>query len=318
CRYGRKLVLFGTMAVQTGFSMLQTLSPNWEVFCFLNFLVGLGQISNWVSAFVLGSELLGKSTRVIFGTLGICIFYAIGYMTLPLIAYFIRSWRMLLFILALPSLLYIPLWWFIPESPRWLLIKGKVQEAEAILRYAAKKNGVTPPAVLFNELELEDMKAKSKQSYSIIHLFKTSNIRTITIINLLVWMILTAEYFGLSLSTPNLHGLATALVMAGKFGTSSAFSMVYVHTAELYPTAVRNMGVGVGSTASRVGSIISPYIFYLGSKVEILIEITSIEMEKTLQWSVKRRKFNPALVTDQQKWTVMYFQFIYLSNITSW
>lgn len=52
--------------------------------------------------------------------------------------------------------------------------------------------------------------------------------------------------------------------MVGKFGITSAFSMVYVYTAELYPTVVRNMGVGVSSTASRLGSILSPYFVYLG------------------------------------------------------
>lgn len=58
--------------------------------------------------------------------------------------------------------------------------------------------------------------------------------------------------------------LSTALVMVGKFGITSAYSMVYVYTAELYPTVVRNMGVGVSSTASRLGSILSPYFVYLG------------------------------------------------------
>lgn len=52
--------------------------------------------------------------------------------------------------------------------------------------------------------------------------------------------------------------------MVGKFGITAAFSMVYVYTAELYPTVVRNMGVGVSSTASRLGSILSPYFVYLG------------------------------------------------------
>ncbi|XP_078405831.1 organic cation/carnitine transporter 2-like [Cetorhinus maximus] len=325
-RFGRKLVIFGTMAIQTVFSLLQALSPNWEIFCILNFLVGLGQISNVVAAFVLGSELLGKSVRVIFATMGAFIPYAIGYMLLPLVAYFIRSWRLLLFILSLSGLLYIPLWWFIPESPRWLLIKGRAQEAEVILRHIAKKNGITPPEVLLNGLELEEMKAESKQSHSIIHLFKTRNIRAITIINFVVWMILTAQYFGLSLNTPNLHGddylncffaaaievpayivawlllqrfprkfslsgslflggvvlffiqpipsnllaLSTVLVMIGKFGATTAFAIVYVYTAELYPTVVRNMGVGVSSMASRLGSIISPYVFRLGFYHEFL------------------------------------------------
>lgn len=52
--------------------------------------------------------------------------------------------------------------------------------------------------------------------------------------------------------------------MVGKFGITAAFSMVYVYTAELYPTVVRNMGVGVSSMASRLGSILSPYFVYLG------------------------------------------------------
>ncbi|XP_060693290.1 organic cation/carnitine transporter 2-like isoform X1 [Hemiscyllium ocellatum] len=325
-RFGRKLVMFGTMAVQTVFSMLQAFSPNWEIFCILNFLVGLGQISNLVAAFVLGSELLGKSIRVAFATVGAFIPYAIGYMALPLVAYFVRSWSTLLFLLSLSGVLYIPLWWFIPESPRWLLINSRIKEAEGLLRRAAKKNGITPPDVLFSDLELEDMKAKSKHTHSIIHLFKTRNIRAITLINLLIWMILTAEYFSLSLNTPNLHGddylncffagaievpayiaswlllqrfsrrfslsstlflggivlffiqpipsslaaISTVLVMIGKFGTTTAFAIVFVYTSELYPTTVRNMGVGMSSMASRVGSIISPYIFFLGIYHEFL------------------------------------------------
>nr|XP_042139932.1 solute carrier family 22 member 5-like isoform X2 [Peromyscus maniculatus bairdii] len=59
--------------------------------------------------------------------------------------------------------------------------------------------------------------------------------------------------------------LSTTLVMVGKFGITSAYSMVYVYTAELYPTVVRNMGVGVSSTAARLGSILSPYFVYLGT-----------------------------------------------------
>lgn len=68
-------------------------------------------------------------------------------------------------------------------------------------------------------------------------------------------------------ASPELYYLATVLVMVGKFGVTAAFSMVYVYTAELYPTVVRNMGVGVSSTASRLGSILSPYFVYLGKSL---------------------------------------------------
>uniref|UniRef100_A0A8D0DWQ6 Solute carrier family 22 member 5 n=1 Tax=Salvator merianae TaxID=96440 RepID=A0A8D0DWQ6_SALMN len=320
-KFGRKNVLFATMGVQTGFGFLQVFSTSWEMFSILFLIVGMGQISNYVAAFVLGTEILGKSIRIIYCTLGVCLFYAFGYMLLPLCAYFIRDWRMLLLALTLPGLLYIPLWWFIPESPRWLIAQGRIQEAENIIRKAAEKNHVRVPDVIFDPMELQDLNSQDRQTYSILDLVRTQNIRCVTIMCVIVWMVISIGYFGLSLDTPNLHGdiyincflsaiievpaytiswlllhhtprrysmagvlflggcvllfiqlvpayltvLSITLVMIGKFGITSSFSMVYVYTAELYPTVVRNMGVGASSMASRFGSILSPYFVYFGT-----------------------------------------------------
>ena len=37
----------------------------------------------------------------------------------------------------------------------------------------------------------------------------------------------------------------------GKFGVAAAFAMVYLYTAELYPTAIRGTAVGACSTVAR-------------------------------------------------------------------
>uniref|UniRef100_A0A8C8WGH5 Solute carrier family 22 member 4 n=1 Tax=Panthera leo TaxID=9689 RepID=A0A8C8WGH5_PANLE len=323
-RFGRKSILFATMAVQTGFSFLQIFSINWEMFTVLFVIVGMGQISNYVVAFILGTEILGKSVRIIFSTLGVCTFFAVGYMLLPLFAYFIRDWRMLLLALTVPGVLCIPLWWFIPESPRWLISQRRFIEAENIIQKAAKMNNKAAPVVIFDPME--ELKLPSQQKILILSLFRTRNIATITIMSLMLWMLTSVGYFALSLNAPNLHGdaylncflsalievpayitawlllqtlprryiiagvlflgggvllliqlvpedynfLSIGLAMLGKFGITSAFSMLYVFTAELYPTLVRNMAVGVTSMASRVGSIIAPYFVYLGAYNRVL------------------------------------------------
>lgn len=64
--------------------------------------------------------MLSKTMRVIFATLGAFLFYCIGYMTLPWIAYGIREWRTLLAVLSMTSVVNIPLWWSV-SSPTKLL-----------------------------------------------------------------------------------------------------------------------------------------------------------------------------------------------------
>ncbi|KAJ8245010.1 hypothetical protein COCON_G00236460 [Conger conger] len=127
-------------------------------------------------------------------------------MMLPLFAYFCRDWRTLLVAMSVPSILYMPLWWLIPESPRWLLSQGRVEEAEAILRGAAKKNRVTVPEVIFPQTEGEQKQFKKEEFHGFLELLKTSNIRHITLILCLVWFTLNIGYVGLSLNTAKLHG----------------------------------------------------------------------------------------------------------------
>ncbi|XP_059554319.1 solute carrier family 22 member 4 isoform X3 [Myotis daubentonii] len=215
---------------------------------------------------------------------------------------------------------------FIPESPRWLISQRRFREAEEIIQKAAKMNNVAVPAVIFDPVELQELRPLKQEKVFILDLFRTRNIATITIMFILLWMLTSVGYFALSLNSPNLHGdaylncflsalievpayitawlllrtlprryiiagvlffgggvllliqlvpadynfVSIGLVMLGKFGVTSAFSMLYVFTAELYPTMVRNMAVGITSMASRVGSIIAPYFVYLGAYNKVL------------------------------------------------
>ncbi|XP_065257488.1 solute carrier family 22 member 16 [Emys orbicularis] len=53
--------------------------------------------------------------------------------------------------------------------------------------------------------------------------------------------------------------------MAGKFAIGVAFGLIYLYTAELYPTVIRSLAVGSGSMMCRVGSIVAPFCVYLTS-----------------------------------------------------
>ncbi|CAD5114653.1 DgyrCDS3703 [Dimorphilus gyrociliatus] len=52
----------------------------------------------------------------------------------------------------------------------------------------------------------------------------------------------------------------TVCSVIGKFFVSMAFAVIYVWAAEVFPTVVRNVGVGGSSMAARVGSLAAPQI----------------------------------------------------------
>uniref|UniRef100_A0A8B9J4M4 Solute carrier family 22 member 6 n=1 Tax=Astyanax mexicanus TaxID=7994 RepID=A0A8B9J4M4_ASTMX len=55
----------------------------------------------------------------------------------------------------------------------------------------------------------------------------------------------------------------TTLAVLGKGFTSSSFTCVYLYTGELYPTVIRQTGMGFASMMARVGSMAAPAVLIL-------------------------------------------------------
>jgi MFS family permease len=63
------------------------------------------------------------------------------------------SWRMMLGILSIPSLLYFVLTvFYLPESPRWLVSKGKMLEAKQVLQRLRGREDVSGLLIILSLL----------------------------------------------------------------------------------------------------------------------------------------------------------------------
>lgn len=67
--------------------------------------------------------------------------------------------------------------------------------------------------------------------------------------------IFTVLYGGEDLQT-----LTTVLALVGKLGSSAGFALIYIYSAELFPTVLRNAAIGIFSCGARVGGMVAPLI----------------------------------------------------------
>lgn len=58
--------------------------------------------------------------------------------------------------------------------------------------------------------------------------------------------------------------LTTSFALCGKLSISASFSAIYIHSGEIFPTVIRNSGMGIVSVSARIGGILAPFILMLG------------------------------------------------------
>ena len=80
------------------------------------------------------------------------------------VAYVGQSWRVIWWYGALLNAFIIPIWLYLSESPRWLLAKGKYNEAKKSISYAANLNNAIVPEHVMNEIIEEAKKKNQMQS----------------------------------------------------------------------------------------------------------------------------------------------------------
>ena len=136
-RIGRRAVMMYALLFYSAFTILAAVAPNYEIFVAARVLAGLGTGAESAIIAPFLAEFVPAARRGWF--LGaLAGFFSFGFVGAALIGRFVvptsdQGWRWAQVITALPVLLL--LWWrrSLPESPRYLLLRGRTREAEQVV-----------------------------------------------------------------------------------------------------------------------------------------------------------------------------------------
>ena len=117
-RFGRIPAIVMCNLVSAVAGIITTFSPNFAIFAFSRFLMGIGYENGFNLVYILVLEYVGPRYRSILGKLSMAVFYTAGTVVLPWIAWGISDWRKFSLATSIPMLLasFAPL--VLPESPR--------------------------------------------------------------------------------------------------------------------------------------------------------------------------------------------------------
>jgi sugar porter (SP) family MFS transporter len=172
-KFGRKNALIIIASLYLFSSIGTALAGNWYLFLIFRFLGGIGVGASSVTAPVYIAEISPPGLRgrlVAMFQFNIVLGILISYFSNYLIGASDASWRWMLGVQALPSLLFLILLRFVPESPRWLFLKrNNAEEARRILRII---NPATADEVLEN---IKNTEIEEKASGNTDRLFTKNN-----------------------------------------------------------------------------------------------------------------------------------------------
>lgn len=198
--YGRKKVLFPAEFGCISLGLLSIFMPNIELLIALRFLIGFLLPGVGVQSFILISEFVGSKRRPLAGIV-LWFFFAAALCLQGMKAYFIRQWKVLFMVCTLPYIFVFLFWKFVPESVRWLRLKGRTEEAMAIFRQIGVRNKrPLPEDVVLSPVNQIQHKANP------LDLFRTLNMAKKSIVQGFAWLSMGMVYYGLSLASSDLGG----------------------------------------------------------------------------------------------------------------
>ncbi|KAE8750371.1 hypothetical protein FOCC_FOCC002930 [Frankliniella occidentalis] len=319
-KFGRKKTLLSSLIAQVLFGTIIAFNPWFEMHCILRFCLGFISVGIVFSGFVLCMEVVGGKWRTISGV-SYLFPVPLSYIMIAGIAYMVRGWRAIQLAITLPAILLLSFFWIMPESPRWLLSVGRKDLVIPILQEAARTNRMVLPTSLDKHLQQESSSMSGQDSAGVMDLFRTPNIRKISLLLYVIWFSVYLVYYGLVLNITEFAGdqyvntvisglvevpsialsilillkmgrrwpfcltllvggvaclltllvpkgdstewVSTALAMVAKFSASASNAIMPVFTAELFPTVVRNVGVGASNVPAGVALMLTPYLWSL-------------------------------------------------------
>ncbi|KAJ8027259.1 Solute carrier family 22 member 13 [Holothuria leucospilota] len=294
-------LIFGTLADRIGryytfiisivasgiLEALCAFSPTVIFYAVVRLLLASTTYGSLLVGFVYVTEMALPETRVIVGG-AVWYAYALGYVVLSGLARVVPSWRILIGIMAFMYIPLVPALLFMGESPRWLLTKGRFEEAAKIINRIAKVNGKQPPS----EEELSKLHDQSIVYFGLS--LGTSGLGVNVYVAFCISGAIEIPAYTVSIYSMKKLGrkwsTGTLMVLAGL----SCFATIFA--PEIFPTPLRTICVGTCSMSARVGGTIAPIVLVLEKlwkPLPLILFAFSSVLAGLLVWS-DRRSVEPA------------------------
>ncbi|XP_026466255.1 organic cation transporter protein-like isoform X2 [Ctenocephalides felis] len=207
-KYGRKLSIIIGSIIFIITAPLQAVVNDFLLYFFLRFLVGVSGIGAYNTAYTLLSEISGPKHR---GWMSIVInlSYAIGMIIISCAYYFFKPWRQLQLATSIPTVLLLIHCWLLPESPRWLINKGRSKKAAKIVfgrKYEYNVASATPAtSTQADGGKKPSCWQKVKNSFvEITDILKHTEMRHRLLICLVTWFSSALGYYAMAINDINL------------------------------------------------------------------------------------------------------------------
>ncbi|KAJ2940914.1 hypothetical protein O0L34_g10175 [Tuta absoluta] len=140
-RYGRRPTILLMIFLEVPIAIASSFPNNYWTYIALRVFGGLFFPALYQQPFILALELMPPTKRNKAGIV-VSTLFAAGMCLLALLAFALRDWFYLSLATSIPFVFLYSYYWLIPESPRWLVGRGRIAEAEKILRDIGKRNGI--------------------------------------------------------------------------------------------------------------------------------------------------------------------------------
>ncbi|KAM9844791.1 solute carrier family 22 member 13 [Aulostomus maculatus] len=196
--FGRKRAAQIPVVVMLVFTVTSGLCPSYQLYLVSQFIVGIGYGGYRLNGVILATEWIGVSRR----SWGACVtqlFGAVGQCVLAVVIYLVRDWRLAQLVTAAPLVVVAVYIWFIPESARWLLGRGRAEDAkQLLLKVAAINNRQVSDSLLEKIVVRETVKKRG-----VIMLIQSSVLRKYFLTLIFAWFSLNVTYYCLSFNLAN-------------------------------------------------------------------------------------------------------------------
>ncbi|XP_039764012.1 carcinine transporter-like [Pararge aegeria] len=146
-------------------------------FSLCRFLMGISYDNCMMMVYLLVLEYVAPKYRSIITNLPFAIFYTLGATALPWIALACGHWKTISIVTSIPMALSLLAPFLMPESPRWLISKGRITDAVDKVLNIARVNKKEIPSNLIEHFKKSNLDQKKENNTSILILLKRPKLR---------------------------------------------------------------------------------------------------------------------------------------------